>query len=301
LPAPHLYQTFRHSGQARTREATFQTLHEAHLPGKRLIRFAECGTHAYIQIAQDTTFHVRVTCNRCKDRWCEACQRELRIKLCLNLLDQLPAGRIRFLTLTRKHSGRTLQEQIDDLYRCWRNFRNRKAIKKALTGGITFLELKPSEATALWHVHLHILFSGTYIAKEVISREWHAATGDSFVIDIRTVGDKAKATGYVTKYATKLLPANVRFDKRRFLEVVLALEGRRIMTTFGTWSKLGLHKSKPSDLAWQTYGEFQAVLTAAGNGDVIAKDILAHLTLCSTLANNAVIFDEPADYHDPAP
>lgn len=298
LPTPHGYSSFRHSGWAADRARTYIALKQAEVPPKRLQRFCDCGSRAYVQTAQDEIFHVRVTCNRCRDRWCVSCQNEIICKLRLNIIDKIPNQTVRFLTLTRKHSGRTLREQIDDIYRFWRNFRARKAIKPNLRGGITFLEIKPSEATGQWHVHLHILFTGKYLAKEVISREWHATTGDSFIIDIRKVGDMTKAVGYVAKYAMKLVPAAIRKDATRFLEVIQALEGRRIMQTFGDWTHFGLHKSVPSKLAWITFGEFSAVLEAAHEGDVIAIDIMKHLTLMTTLRNNATIIGEESPLPD---
>lgn len=47
-----------------------------------------------------------------------------------------------------------------------------------------------------WHPHIHILaLVDSYIDQKALSAEWHAITGDSFIVDIRKITGKANAGG----------------------------------------------------------------------------------------------------------
>src|SRR5690554_2615561 len=47
-----------------------------------------------------------------------------------------------------------------------------------------------------WHPHIHMLvLLDSYIDQKALSAEWHAITGDSFIVDIRKITGKANAGG----------------------------------------------------------------------------------------------------------
>ncbi len=278
---------FRHSGWQDARKRTAAAMNEATYDPMRLHRFAHCGNSAWVYVDQENPAVFKITCNKCKDRWCEPCQRELRLKLARNLVDQLPNQRLRFLTLTLRHCSMTLGEQIDRLYDCFRRFRRRKKIASSIDGGIFFLELGWNALNRQWHPHLHVLFTGHYLPLAVARKEWHLTTGDSYILDIREVKDPRIAAGYVTKYAGKLLPGAVRADHAAFAEAIKNTEGRRTFGTFGTWRKLKLTAAKPSDRSWLPLGRLETIIALARTGDRDANNVLLGLSSVACECNSA--------------
>jgi hypothetical protein len=54
--------------------------------------------------------------------------------------------------------------------------------------------------------HIHIIIDCEYIPESVISKIWYTITGDSFIVDIRSInvtGDPRAVFGYISKYMSK--------------------------------------------------------------------------------------------------
>ena len=49
-------------------------------------------------------------------------------------------------------------------------------------------EIKRGQGSGLWHPHLHMI-AGREVEPdaEMLSREWHEITGDSFIVDVRPI------------------------------------------------------------------------------------------------------------------
>jgi hypothetical protein len=78
------------------------------------------------------------------------------------------------------------------------------------------------------NLHIHALIYGHYIPHKVISKRWLELTGDSFVIDIRTVRSPRKGIGYLLKYVTKPKKTNNPLDQAHYLNLLIGI--RRIHT-----------------------------------------------------------------------
>ena len=240
-------------------------------------RFAECGSAAYVYQAVNDPTRVRVQCNRCKNRWCEACQGEKRRLIALNLRTKMPPLRTRFLTLTLRARREPLLQTIDRLYTGFAALRRQKRIKQSVKGGVAFLELQRGEGSGMWHVHLHCLFQGAYLDHKLLSLAWHKITGDSYIVDVREIARPEYAIGYVTKYASKAISARVYNDSDLLCEAVQVLGRRHTMFTFGTWRRLKLNEKPDDDTVWQCIGSLQMYATAAAAGDAPSIAILAAL------------------------
>lgn len=288
---------FRHSGWQDDRARILRALHELREPPERFERFVRCGSHAYVQADVDDPDHLRVRCDKCRDRLCLPCQRERRLRLARNLVEKLANHRLRFLTVTLKSSARPLAEQIDRLYACWTNFRRRKPIKKLMTGGVSFLELAYNPDTRRWHPHLHTICEGSYLPHDLISKTWHDVTGDSFIVRIQALRNLKTAAGYVTKYASKLIPAEVIRDPVALREAIPVVSARRSIATFGTFTHLGLGDKPKDDTTWETIAPLSEILRRDICGDPDAHLILVRLALYSRLDRDAA--DNPTEqYHD---
>jgi len=138
------------------------------------------------------------------------------------------------------------------------------------------LELTRNGVTGLWHPHLHLIVEGTYMPVGELSRRWLAVTGDSPIVDISLVRDDAAVARYVAKYLCKAIPAVIVRDPASLDAAMLALKGRRTITTFGRWRGFDLD-APPSDEIWDCIAPLDAILADARAGDPAARAILAQL------------------------
>jgi len=268
---------FRHSGWATKRARTIEALQLAGVTPAAMHRFHQCGSAAWVLVEKSDNPRYRVQCERCRNRWCDACAREKRVLLQQNLLAQLPRVRLRFLTLTLKSTDQTAGECVQRLYACFRKLRQRSKIKKLVKGGIAFLELTINHDTRRYHPHLHVIFEGSYLPLDLVRKQWLSVTGDSWIVDVRELPKPEVCVSYVTKYATKAIDSGIWQDPQTFAHVIQELKGTRTLFTFGSWRGMDLLK-KPEDSAeWQTLGKLDAIYTRAKNGDTEAQAILAHL------------------------
>lgn len=276
--------TWRHSGWADRRSRTLVAMQEAGLTADQCSRFAQCGSCGWVQRSNESNPRYRVSCNRCRSRWCDPCSQEHRRIVTRNLasyLDTLGDQKIRFVTLTLKSAMKPLTQQLDRLIACWKKLRH-SDLKKCFGGGISFLELTVSKG--LWHVHLHTLVQGSYIAKEQLSAVWRECTGDSFIVDIRLIPTKT-ALGYVAKYAQKCVNSSVWSSREHYKEAIASLQGRRSMATWGTWTKLKLNEVPTDDATWETIAPLDVIIAGARDGHAESQEIMRMIvrTACHTV------------------
>jgi len=218
--------------------------------------FAECGNALRLGLLDDDLV---LLCNKCHNRHCQACAAEKRRHLVAAVRDRVAPikTRVRFVTLTLRCQPVRLVDQLERLLASFRRLRQRVFWKKACTGGISFVELKLGENSQKWHAHLHLLVevSATKIIRgeEVpwldahdLAKEWHAVTGDSYIVDVRPLLDDTRVASYVAKYATKPLHPNVIGSPAHLDECIAAVQGRRLVQTFGTWKGIDADSAEPS-------------------------------------------------------
>ncbi|KKM66401.1 hypothetical protein LCGC14_1481560 [marine sediment metagenome] len=269
--------SFRHSGWKRERRLVVEALRRTGQPESRLSCFAACGTYSYVLRSLDDPTLYRIAGSACHDRFCLPCAKDRSNSIALNVLDQIVGKQVRFLTLTLKATDAPLPDQLDRLYDAFQTLRRRAFWKRKVTGGVAFLECKWIARTGHWHPHFHILIQGKFMPFQNLKSLWYEITGDSYIIDIRLVRDSLQASRYVTKYASK--PFNSSFITRpdQLDESVLALKGRKLVVTFGTWRSVLLTRPVATG-AWEHVGTLDSIITRAANGDLSSAAILASLT-----------------------
>lgn len=255
----------------------YEALKRTHRPDARIDRFANCGAGMAIQVSKDGE-ELRMVCTRCKDRFCIACGCERAAGFAERVAQHLAGKVTRFVTLTLRASNTPLADQIDRLYRSFAALRRRTRCKDAFTGGASFLECKIGEGSGLWHPHLHILTEGQFIDCFELSREWHAVTGDSSIVKIKKISDNAMRASYVTKYVTKPADASIFNVPALLDEFMIAITGRRLAFTYGTWRGLKLDGDPPTEEKWITLGSVETLRGRAIAGDV---DAIRHLEACA--------------------
>lgn len=200
---------------------------------KRLDSFDTCRIGAWF-VRHVLTGDLRVATKSCKLRWCPLCAK----KRSWFLVEQIKpwaesVHRLKFLTLTLKHSDAPLHDQIDNLYTFFQKFRKLKYLKDHMHGGVWFFQIKKSESSGQWHPHLHCLIDAEFMHREKLSQLWQRTTLTSMVVDIRKADDTAKVAEYVGRYSAR--PSTLaELDIGDRLEMVEALHGRRLMGTWGT-------------------------------------------------------------------
>lgn len=212
----------------------------------RTRKLDECRRRAWFAFDRESGM-VKVMSNACKLRWCPLCAAARRANISHQTLDWLKTiRRPKFLTLTVKHSTDPLTDQIQRLYDCFRKFRKAKYIRKNVSAGIWFFQIKQSKHTGEFHPHLHCLLSANYMPHSQLLAIWFGITHDSTILDIRSIHDAEKAAKYVARYAaTPCDLESISLDAR--IELFTAMHGRRGCGTWGSANDICLRSKRPDD------------------------------------------------------
>jgi len=165
----------------------------------------------------------------------------------------------KMITFTIKHSDDPLNLQIKRIYDAFKKLKTRAFIKRRITGGIWFFQLKFNHTTEQWHPHIHCLVAGHFVPHHELMSLWKKITGDSKIVDIRPVKDLDGCANEVARYATS--PADLtHVDLERALDVYHATKHRRICGSWGTARSVTLSpKPQEDDDTWFRVADFYYV------------------------------------------
>lgn len=211
----------------------------------RVEQFSSCRTLAWF-VRDNDSGKVHVQSNSCRLRWCPLCAAGKTAYLMRVVSDWAePKHNVRFVTLTLKHTSEPLTGQIDRLYSAFKLMRRDKEFKKLVSAGIWFFQVKLNKDQTEWHPHLHILVTGRYLPKALLSRIWFRCTKSSKIVDIAYVHNKQATIRYVARYCAR--PSNLSDMPEEFaIDVFDALHGRRLCGSWGCGDDLKL--SIPKDV-----------------------------------------------------
>lgn len=237
-------------------------------------RLDECRTDAWF-VRHEETGKVRVAAKQCRVRWCPLCSDARQAFLTSQVSEWLkPTEHPKILTVTLKHSNAPIGWQIKNLYEFFRTFRRRSYLKKRITGGVWFFQIKKSKSDSMWHPHIHAVIDGDYLDQKKLSTLWSQITGGSYIVDVRPVKDKDNAVRHVARYAAKP-SALADLDLDDAVSLVAAMQGVRLVGTWGTARKISLRAKKPDDAdkwfhvgSWSTIFNMQKINS---NADAIIK------------------------------
>lgn len=275
--------SFRHSGWAVRRDRVLSALILTAQSESRIKRFDNCGGSTWVFRSLLNPDRYKLVGGYCRDRFCTPCAQAKARLIRDNLMLQIRGKRIRHLVLTLEADYLSLSDQITNFLRCFKLLRQTDLWRWYVTGGAAFLELKWNPESNRWHPHLHILFEGWYLPHEELSPLWSDLTDGSFIVYLRPVPNDEALSRDVTKYAGKGVTSNVISNPERLQEAIVALNSRRVCTTFGTWRKFRLLKTE-TDPEWEPVASFDSLLDRATAKDPLAVDILTHLLGRSELA-----------------
>lgn len=267
---------FRHETWSTDRQRILAVLDGPEFSSERFFRFANCGAQSIVFVDPANPDRYKVGCNRCHDRFCLPCSQDRARLIGANLRDQMPDGPIRFVTLTLKHSDAPLAEQLDRLYESFARLRQRAFWKRSVSGGAAFTEVKISRTDGRWHPHLHVMCQGKYLPQNLLADAWFEVTGDSSIVDVRMAKSAEAVTRYLASYVTKGWSNAIYHHPEKLREIMLAMKGRKLVRTFGTWSKLRLLEPPP-DGDWQPVATLHELIERARAGEAEARRILTVL------------------------
>jgi hypothetical protein len=267
---------FRHSGWLPLRRRVQAALIRTSASIPRRYRFLACGsTYHVLQNKADPTKY-KLCANACHDRFCLPCANERSRIVAHNVHKFLAGAQARFITLTLRSTAETLSELLTHLYDSFKALRKLPIWKKSQRGGVAFLEVKWNPKTSRWHPHFHVLCHGKYLDQAKLCTAWKAVTKTSWVCDIRAVKQEEHAVAYCTKYASKPFDREVLTNDDRLDESMQALEGKRMILTFGDWKGLRV-TAKPDKDAWENVGTVAELARKAVTGDKPAMQLMIQL------------------------
>lgn len=266
-PANQLELDFRHSGWAKLRARVEAALTRWAAPG-RVDRFKNCGASAQVFARKDNG-ELKVMASYCHDRFCLPCANARARKLAGTIAKHIGRDPHRFITLTLKADGQPLADRIKRLLHSFRRLRQTALWKKSTAGGVACLEITAGAGGDSWHPHLHVICHGRYIAKQQLSDAWLRATGDSSIVDITLVRNPELTVQYVAKYASKPFDPDALKTQEQLEEMVIALQGVKMVITFGTWREFVLSEDdeKPDLSAFTLLGSLSNILRQAAQGE----------------------------------
>lgn len=244
---------------------------------KTLDRFAFCGSHCHVWESAKLQ-KCMIAGDFCRNRNCAPCAVARARSIQANLVPFIRDRRVRFLTLTLRHTTRPLSTQITRIWRSLKTLRSTPEWQANVRGFCAFLEIKRNPAMHQWHVHLHILCEGQFWEQKEISRLWLEATGDSMIVDIQAKGTPEGMANYAAKYASKPISAGDMETPLVHAEAIVALQHRRLWLIGGIWKghlKLLAKTEDPGD--WQLVCSANALFSAAASGNPQAANIVQNL------------------------
>lgn len=224
---------WRHAGWHARRTKIRQVLGVASASATRCDRWDNCGACAVVEYSKVRQRH-RVTCWHCRDRFCVPCQTAKRCELVRIVNLEPPRVRLRMLTFTLRHDESRLRPKIAELRDAFRKLQKSAWWRARVVGGVSVLEIKLSTARR-WHPHIHAIVDSEFLPVDQLSEQWRKASGGSFVVHVREVKEPTHAAGYVAKYLTKGIEADVLNDSAALAEAITALRGARSFDVFGSW------------------------------------------------------------------
>jgi len=219
---------------------------------------AQCGNyivfHHYFTVGQ---WRVSQFCTCKKHLLCPLCAirrggKALRVYLArFNLLiEQDPTLKPYMVTLTVRN-GEDLSERFTHLSGALRAYHKRRSgkrqkgeILKAKSAVFTYEFTNKGNG---WHPHVHAI----WLCKEApnsfsLSEEWHALTGDSYIVDVRPMNtfDIVSSFCEVFKYALKFS----ELENSDRLYAYNVLKGKRLQDSFGDFRGLDVEPNDSDDL-----------------------------------------------------
>lgn len=238
---------------------------------KRACRLDGCCQRPQLHERSDGSLAMQLRC--CRDRLCPRCQRQRGLELARRVRALICGMNApRFVTLTMRHRPENLRESHDRLQRAFRELRKMPVWRRSVTGGLAVVEITRNPATSRWHTHLHLIVDGEFLPQKQLSEAWKRCTGDSEIVDIRAVHDRARVARYVAEYVAKPQAMHT-WEADAVLEFAAHMHGRRMVATFGVCHATNVDPAEKPELpAFAKYvGDIVSLVDRSAAGSKSAR------------------------------
>lgn len=240
----------------------------------RVARYLACGSNAWV-VQHCGTRGYALRADLCHDRWCPYCSR-IKAREIGNHIEAMAEGkRTLLITLTLRHTDRELGKQLTHLMSSFNRLRRLPVWRQSIVGGAWVVEVKVAKDGIHWHPHIHVIAEGSYIPKARLVEAWRDVTGGSYIVDISRVSMGDKQARYACKYATKGWDQSVLASAPHLRRAIVALRGRRLVATFGSWRWLRLSRRAPGPTPWVMVMPLAHAMIAAQQGHDLCVLIMA--------------------------
>ncbi len=167
----------------------------------------------------------------CKNKLCHECMKMRSIKFMELFTPYLESfGKIKFLTLTTKNLQAITKSDYRHLTLYFNSFTKRlRRLGYKFNKGIIVKET--TEKGNGFHLHMHILYDGSYIPQAELSKIWNEVTKDSKIVHIlQWRGNAEGAIKYLSKYVTK---GHTIFSSDALVDYFVSTKHIRMIQTFG--------------------------------------------------------------------
>jgi hypothetical protein len=190
-------------------------------------------------------------------------------------LCKLAEGRsLKFATFTARPAGDRLADCLRHVLESFLRLRRSAEWKQEVDGGAFTVEITRGRAGGHWHVHVHCLYAGKFIAQRRLSDLWRVASRGSYIVDVRATRNDHRVVEYVASYAAKGWSREILNDPDHTDESMIALKGRRLIATFGNWYGTELLDEPHDATEYTSVGSLVSITAAARSGDPWAVGLL---------------------------
>lgn len=180
--------------------------------------------------------------------------------------------------------------QMNHIYKAFRQMRKDKWFKGKCDGGIWFFQICRNPERGEWHPHIHAIVTGLRMDYKKLRELWYYYTGDSSILDIRIVRDPKKVGDYVARYAARPLKL-ADISPALGIEAVSSLYGRRLAGSWGSARSISFRPRRIKDPEnWEYLGAWSTI-NALSSTDDRAKAILRAYHMGEPLLAGNSIFD----------
>lgn len=277
VPEPSARETdFRHSGWKAARERVIAALRAARVSAGRVERFVKCGADCHVEVSEDGKMF-RCNAHYCGDRFCVPCATARAARVRKELHRIIGDQPVRFLTLTRRDDGSTLDESLRHLRESFSRLREQSIWIENVRASVYAIEITRGRSGAGWHVHAHVLAMGRWVDQRDWVAAWKVASGGSIIVDIRKTDSSTQGINYVLKYATKGFDQSVLKNQESIVEAMIALRGKRLIGATGEWYNADLKGDYEPKISWKRVDRLDAIVYAAERREKWAIGILQAL------------------------
>lgn len=208
-------------------------LTEAGWSGPSADNFFKCGHAIFYRECRDCG-STKPLAYHCNLKWCPSCNWRITAtrKTELRKITEGCDG-LKHMVLTQRNFQTLTQSKIRECRKHLLKLRRKKIMGK-VTAGTCSLEF--TNESKGWHMHWHLLLQVPFVCEQELAIQWGRLVSQEFaIVRCRAV----HGADYVTEVCKYVVGGSeiARWPASQILEFVTAMDGTRLYSMYGTWTK----------------------------------------------------------------